>query len=214
MRLVILTLILLSTSHFTAAEEDWSTVEEVLAVVGTTPILHSDILLAEAIALSPHDPLESREAYRRRLLQARIRLEVQFRDLEESGLLFRLEIDAETVRRALVARAGGREELAAHLYRQGLIEADLDELALRVAAVDAYVEQRLRPRVTVTIGEVETAYQELLVNQVAASDEPVPPLASVRDRLYRLLVERKLNEEIDRWLARAEARQEVTRFGG
>jgi hypothetical protein len=60
--------------------------------------------------------------------------------------------------------------------------------------------------------EIEAAYQQLLVDEIAASDEPVPPLATVRDQLYQLLVERKLNDEIERWLARAMERQEVLRF--
>ena len=38
------------------------------------------------------------------------------------------------------------------------------------------------------------------------------PLAAVRDRLFQILVERKLNDEIERWLARAMERQEVLRF--
>jgi len=40
----------------------------------------------------------------------------------------------------------------------------------------------------------------------------VPPLEAVRDRLFQLLVERKLNDEIERWLARAIERQEILRF--
>jgi hypothetical protein len=194
--------------------DGWHTVEEVLAVVGNTPILHSDIELAALVNLDPRDPIETPEAYRKRLLESRIRLEIQFRDLEESGVLFRLSIEASRARAALVARAGGEEVLDAELRQHGLIEPDIDELALRVAAVDAYVEQRLRPRVTVTIEEIETAYQELLVNEIAASDDEVPPLVTVRDRLHELLIERKLNEEIERWLERAAARQEVTRYGG
>ena len=61
--------------------------------------------------------------------------------------------------------------------------------------------------------EIEAAYQELLVNEIAISDEPVPPLSAVRDDLHTLLVERKLNEEIESWLERAEEHQEVMRFG-
>ena len=98
------------------------------------------------------------------------------------------------------------------LSPNGLSWPDLEELALRIAAVDAYVEQRLRPRVAVSMEEIEAAYQELLVAEIATADEPPPPVAMVQDQLRTLLVERKLNEEIERWLARAEERLEVTRF--
>jgi hypothetical protein len=60
--------------------------------------------------------------------------------------------------------------------------------------------------------EIEAAYQELLVAEIATADEPPPPITVVQEELRKLLVERKLNEEIERWLTRAEERQEVTRF--
>jgi len=212
-RSAVFSLILLTVSHFAASEEPtWRTVEEVLAVVGSTPILHSDITLAALVHLVEREPMESLEDYRSRLLGARIRLEVEFRDLEDAGLLYRLELETGPYHNTLVTRAGGEEALDASLQQEGLVWPDVDELVLRVAAVDAFVEQRLRPRISITMEEIEAAYQELLVNEIAVSDEPVPPLSAVRGHLHTLLVERKLNEEIERWLERAEEDQEVMRF--
>jgi hypothetical protein len=200
-------------SHFAVPQESqWQTVEEVLAVVGNTPILFSDITLAEAVRLADQQPDEPIESYRSRLLDARIRLEVEFREIEEGGLLYRLELDTPRVRNLLITRGGGEEALGSNLQQNGLIWPDLDELALRLSAVEAFVEQRLRPRISVSIEEIEVAYQQLLVAEIAASDEPVPPLATVREHLHRIVVERKLNEEIERWLDRARDRQEVMRF--
>jgi len=213
-RSVIFSLILLTISHFAASEEPtWRTVEEVLAVVGSTPILFSDVTLAALVHLVESEPMESLEDFRSRLLGARVRLEVEFRDLEDSGLLYRLDLETGRYRDALIARAGGEEALGTSLRHEGLVWPDVDELVLRVASVDAFVEQRLRPRISVTMEEIEAAYQELLVNEIAVSDEPVPPLSAVRDHLHTLLVERKLNEEIESWLERAEEHQEVLRFG-
>ena len=180
-------------------------------MVGNTPILHSDVTLAALVRLA--EPTDGDDAeFRSRLLEARIRLEVEYRDLEESGLLFRLSLEPQAARNALVARGGGAEALESELAVNGLSWPDLEELALRIAAVDAYVEQRLRPRVAVSMEEIEAAYQELLVAEIATADEPPPPIAIVQDQLRGLLVERKLNQEIERWLARAEERLEVTRF--
>jgi len=213
MRRTVLAFILLTGSHFAIADEPrLETVEEVLAVVGTTPILSSDVTLAALIRLVDPDPDEPTEAYRSRLLDARIRLEVEFRDIEDGGLLYRLELEPARARATLVARGGGNDVLGEALERQGLVWEDLGELALRGAAVDAYVDQRLRPRISVNMDEIEAAYQQLLVDEVATSDEPVPPMATVRDQLYRLLVERKLNDEIENWFARASDRQEILRF--
>ena len=213
MRRCIIALILLAVSHFgVSAEPEWETVEEVLAVVANTPILLSDVELAALIRLIEPETAETQEAYRSRVLDARIRLEIEFRDIEDGGLLFRLELDPERARESLLARGGGEERLLARFEERGLQLADLDELVLRLAAVDAYVQQRLRPRISVNMDEIEAAYQQLLVDEIAASDESVPPLASVREQLHQILVERKLNDEIERWLERASERQEVLRF--
>jgi hypothetical protein len=203
----------LTASHLGFATEGrWETVEEVLAVVGSTPILRSDIELASLVRLVEANIEESRDVYRSRLLDARIRLEVEFRDIEDGGLLFRLQLDLDKARGQLIERGGGESQLNAAFEEKGLQSADLDELVLRVAAVDAYVQQRLRPRISVNMDEIETAYQQLLVDEIATSEEEVPPLALVRDQLHRLLVERKLNEEIERWVERAGERQEIRRF--
>ena len=212
MRAAVLPLILMAVSHFAVAEQPSSSVvEEVLAVVGNTPILYSDVTLAALVRLvEPTTEIEG--PYRSRLLDARIRLEVEYRDLEESGLLFRLDLEPQRARNTLITRGGGTEVLERELSASGLSWPDLEELALRIAAVDAYVEQRLRPRVSVSMEEIDAAYQELLVAEIATTDEPPPPVAVVQDQLRALLVERKLNEEIERWLVRAGERQEVTRF--
>ena len=215
MRYAAITLILLTASHFgVASEPEWETVEEVQAVVGNTPILLSDVALAELVRLVDREPGESDESYRSRLLDARIRLEVEFRDIEDGGLLFRLDLDPQTARASLIERGGGETRLVSAFEARGLHVADLDEMVLRVAAVDAFIQQRLRPRISVNMDEIEAAYQQLLVDEIATSDEAVPPLSVVRDQLYQLLVERKLNEEIERWLDRAMEQQEVLRFGG
>ena len=213
MRKGVIALILLTASHFGAvAEQQWETVEEVLAVVGSTPILLSDLELAALIRLIDIEPDETEEAYRTRLLDARIRLEIEFRDIEDGGLLFRLDLDPQQARILLTERGGGEARLLEEFADRGLQIADLEELVLRVAAVDAFVQQRLRPRISVNMDEIEDAYQQLLVDEIATSDEEVPPLAIVRDQLYQLLVERKLNDEIERWLERAMERQEILRF--
>lgn len=201
--------IFLCVSHFAAASQ---VLEEVMAVVGATPILHSDIVLAELVHLVEPDPDATAGDHRSRLLDARIRLELQYRDLEESGTLYRLDIDLETALDSLVDRAGDEQTLRSRLSDHGLDWADLEELALRIAAASAFTEQRLRPRVSVNVEDVRTAYEELVVARSQSNDQTIPPLAAVHDDLHRLLLERKLNDEIERWLESAAERHEVTRF--
>jgi len=186
-------------------------VEEVVAVVDRTPILRSDVDLAELLILV-NRPFGSTDAeYRSALLEARIDLEVQFRDLESSGVLYRLELDVTGVRRTLLSAVGENDSLSRELEAAGLGEADIDELALRVCAANAYAEQRLRPRISVTLQEIETAYRNLAV-ELESQGEIAPQLTSVHDQLHTLIAERKLNDEIERWVRRALEEREVTRF--
>jgi len=186
--------------------------EEVLAVVADTPILASDRQLARIVRLVDREPEITDDQYASLLLDARIRLEVQYRDLDLSGALFRLELPYEMTLETIVLRAGGTTALKAHLDQYGLSWADVEDLALRVAAAQAYVEQRLRAEVTVGLADIEAAYADLQREHRDQDLPPPPPLAEVRGQLHRLVVERRLNVEIERWLQQARGRLDVTRF--
>jgi hypothetical protein len=204
--------ILLTAGQLTAVDPpSYETVDEVVAVVDRTPILTSDLVLAALLQLVERGPETTEAAYRSSLLDARIQLEIQFRDLEDSGVLYRLDLDVPGVRRSLVEAAGGENAIGRDLAASGLDEADLDELALRIGAANAFVDQRLRPRVSVGLQEIEAAYREL-ADGLASRGEEAPTLTSVQDRLHRVITERKLNDEIERWVERARSEREVTRF--
>ncbi len=186
--------------------------EEVLAVVGTRPILATDLELAELVRLVPRDAGESDAAYRSRLLSKRIELEVEVLDLESSGALYRLPVELESAVAALRARVPATVDLGQRLHAVGLDDSDLEELALRLAAVEAYSEHQLRSRLTVTMDEIDSAYHELVVAPIVAAGGAPPPLTEVRDKVTGVVVERKLNTEIERWLDDARERIDVTRY--
>jgi len=188
------------------------TIEEVVAAVGPTPILRSDIILSRLVQLVEITPGESDAAVTGRLLETRINLELQFRDLEESGTLYRLDFDVTAVSEDLIRRGGGEEVLQRSLVANGLDLGDVEELALRLASARAYIEQRLKPRIRVTSDEIETAYQDIVVAEMQTAGQQPPPLDQVRDDIRRLLTERKINDEIEAWLATAAENHEVTRF--
>ena len=199
--------ILIATASLSAQEP--SLVDEVVAAVGVYPILESDLTLGRLVHLVPAEN-GSPQDERHRILEARVRLEVQYRDLEASGVLYRLDIDRGAVLDDLVERAGGAERLRSALDANGLTMEDVSELAYRIAAVNAYVRQRLRPRIRIQPEELQKAYEETLVLEISARGGTPPPLAEVKDQLQRILVERKLNDEIARWIREAESRQEIT----
>lgn len=207
-----MTLILLISSQLSGAQAlVREPVEEVVAVIDRTPLLRSDIDLAELVELIDRPTGATEAEYRSALLEARIQLEVQFRDLEATGVLYRLELDVAAVRRSVLSAAGDIDSVSEELAAAGLGDSDIDELALRVCASNAYAEQRLRPRISVTLQEIETAYRNLAV-ELESQGEIAPPMTSVQDQLRQLLAERKLNDEIERWVTRALEEREVTRF--
>ncbi len=184
-------------------------VEEVLAVVSGIPILKSDIELAAAVVLLEKTEDELEAAYHRRLLETRVNLELQLRDIEDSGALYRIEVDVGPSLEQLSLRLGGAAEVASRLKPLGLTASDLEELALRLAATNAYVEQRLRPSVTVSTEELKATYERLFAD-LPAADRPAPE--TVRDQIQGLLVQRKLNAKIESWLEQARQRHEIVRF--
>lgn len=205
-------IILLILGHLTAAQGlVREAVEEVVAVVDRTPILASDIDLTELLDIPAHTPSGSETDRWSALLDARIRLEVQFRDLETSGVLYRLDLDVAGVRRSLLDSVGGIEAIREDLLTTGLDDSDLDELALRICAVNAYAEQRLRPRISVSLQEIEAAYRDFAA-EITSAGEEAPSMTAVNEQLHRLVAERKLNDEIERWVERASDEREVTRF--
>jgi len=184
-------------------------VDRVVAVVGRTPILESDVTLARLVDLVPVDPGTPEAERRSQEVAARVRLEVQYRDLEISGTVYRLQFDTDGTVGRLVKRAGGKAKLAPRLAAAGLSSEDVRDLAVRIAAVNAYVEQRLRPQVRVTLPEMRTAYQETLALQITAQGKEPPPFSAVRSQLHRVLAEQKLNDLIERWTHEARSRLDV-----
>ncbi len=178
-------------------------------MVSGIPILKSDIELAAAVVLLEKTEDEPEAAYHRRLLETRVNLELQLRDIEDSGALYRIEVDVGPSLEQLSLRLGGAAEVAARLKPLGLTASDLEELALRLAATNAYVEQRLRPSVTVSTEELKATYERLFAD-LPAADRPAPE--TVRDQIQGLLVQRKLNAKIENWLEQARQRHEIVRF--
>ncbi len=187
------------------------TIDEVLAVVDRNPILQSDLALAALVGIGPsaessdtereHDPLD-----------ARVRLELQYLDLIASGALQRLEIDVGQQLESMTAHGGGEVRLREALATDGLEWEDVEALALRVAAVQTWVKRHLRPRVTVTIRDVEQAYRRVIVEPMRDAGTTPPSLAHVNEDLRLLVSEEKLNAEIERWLDQCRDRHRVTRF--
>ncbi|RLE24876.1 MAG: hypothetical protein DRJ65_09135 [Acidobacteria bacterium] len=203
--------IVVACSHIAGPARAAETIDEVLAVVDQNPILLSDLVLARLVGLAPPSQ-ETGAALDHSPLRARIRLELQYLDLVASGAMQHLEIDVGRQLQSMSAHAGDEARLRKTLSEHGLEWEDVEALALRVAAVHSWIEKHLRPRITVTVRDVEQAYQRVIVEPMRKTGAEPPSLAHVNEDLRRLVSEEKLNAEINRWTDQGRERHRVTRF--
>ena len=95
------------------------------------------------------------------------------------------------------------------LARYGLAEARLRVMVSMQLQVLQFVEFRVRPMVRVNRDEVEEYYTERLLPQLIAQGAKPEPVETVTGQIRRLLLEKKLNEEMDKWLASLRAQNTV-----
>lgn len=187
-------------------------VERVVAMVNRTPILASDVELAELAGLVPRAEGESAESHREAVVEALIALALRWEELDRTGLTTRLRPELEAAWAAVVVRSGGEAALRQRLEMAGLPEGLARELVRRVATVEAYAAERFGPFVRPSPQDVETAYINELVPAMAARGSEAPPLETVWAQLERLLRERRLAAEIQRWTEELAARAQIQRY--
>jgi len=183
--------------------------EGVVAVVGDMPILVSDLRLAEAVRLVP--PEDDPDRWGAALLDARIRLELEYQDLTAGGLA-RRQVDSAPALARLLESGGGRRAVLARIAPYGLGLPDLEELALRVAAVEEAIHVRFKSSIHVSDEEIRTVYAEEIAPEIRRRGEAPPPLETLEERIRRLVAERKLNRRLEAWLAEARTRFPVVRY--
>ncbi len=183
-------------------------IDRLVAVVDDDPILLSDLGrliglgLVEKVAgdssVGP-PPGEPRKQLERRVLDSLIDQRLRLHEIERHKFapLPPDEIDRQLER----IRAGftGPDELAERLAALGLDEDGLRLLVTRQLRVLVYVEQRLGPRVFVSLEDLRAYYDDVLVVEMAARGLEPPPLDEVRDQIHDLLHEQQLNQEIEAW---------------
>jgi glutamate/tyrosine decarboxylase-like PLP-dependent enzyme len=108
-------------------------------------------------------------------------------------------------------RSGFTDHLAMvqELRRYGLDEEGLRHQIRRQLRVVRYVEERLRPRIFVDLGDIEAYYAAELPDLLTVQGIALPPLDDVREEIRALLQERRLSEEIEVWTAELRAAADI-----
>lgn len=207
--LVLLALFLPRAAPLWAQEAAPALVDRVVATVDGDPILASDLERTIGLGLVESRAGESDAALRRRALDAIVEQRLRLHEIDRFGFeeapLDQVDAQFEHLRSRFPTEAAFRAELA----RLGLEEAGLRQLLARQISVLTYVEERLGPRVFVSVDDIRKRYDEVLVPELRQRGQPAPPLDEVREDLREVLRSERLNQEIDRWTAELRAKADV-----
>lgn len=173
--------------------------DRILAVANEDTILHSDVEKVIGLGLVERREGESDPELRRRVLDGLVDQSLRFQQVGRFGF-GRMDPDRiEAQMRVLRDDFESDEAFRRHLGGLGLTEQEVRQILSRQLTVLDYVDERLGPRVFVGLDDIREYYQDVLVAEAEERGATVPPLAEVRETIRRLLKDRRLNEEIERW---------------
>ena len=179
--------------------EELRLIDRIVAVVDEDPILLSEIDRALALGLIQAEAGESATAVRRRALDRLVEQRLRSHELERFGFeaapLDEIAAGYDEIR----ARFATQAEFQAELERLNLNEEKLRQLVAHQVSVLLYVEERLGPRVFVSVDDIQSYYDAELVPELRGRGAEIPSIEAVREAIRAVLRERRLNDEIERW---------------
>lgn len=175
--------------------------DRVLAVVDGDPILKSDLDQLLGLGLTAPDEGETEAQLRRRLLDAMVEQKLRFHEMDRFGFseipVEEVEHQFELIRKRFEDPSVFTRRLAA----VGLDKPGLRQLLARQIMVLTYVDERLGPRVFVSLDDIRAYYNAEFVPAMEQRGEEIPALEKVREEIRGLIQETRLNEEIVSWTA-------------
>jgi len=186
--------------------------DRIVAVVDEDPILLSDIEREAGLGLVAKNPGEDETAYRRRVLALLIDQRLRFHEIDRFGFV---QVPVEQVEKNLAEIRSRFPDPAAYqrrLKELGLSENGLKQLVTRQLMVLAYVEERLGPRVFVSLDDIKAYYRDVMVPELTRQHQTVPPFDEVREPVRQVLREQRLNQEIERWTEELRNKADVANY--
>ncbi len=176
-----------------------SLADRIVAVVDEDPILWSDIERTVELGLIERQEGEDDATLVRRVLDRLIEMKLRFHEIDRFGFedLPLAEVDRQM--EAIRERFPDREAYRSKLAELGLTSEEVREILARRLVVTSFVEQRLGPRVFVSLDDIRRYYERSLVPEMERRGQEAPELSAVRESIRRVLREQRLNEEISEW---------------
>ncbi|HEV8578244.1 MAG TPA: hypothetical protein VGX68_04100 [Thermoanaerobaculia bacterium] len=187
--------------------------DRVLAVVDEDPILASDVDRVVKLGLQQPNPGESAEAFRSRVIKALIEERLRFHEIDRFGFE---QVPVDEIERNVAkirVRFADEASFQKALREVGLDTKKLRQLVARQLLVLTYVDERLGPRVFVSLDEINRYYRDVLTPEMRRRGQPVPPVEDVRDDIREVLKQQKLTQEIEKWTQELRNRADVVVYG-
>jgi peptidyl-prolyl cis-trans isomerase SurA len=186
------------------------TFDRVVAVVNRQAILESDVEVEmELSVLEPsqnaRETMSESQALQRLISRALIQQQIRQEDLpatelkpdEVASRIMQIRADLpECVRADCKTDAGWKAFLAHHNLTPPQVE---DYLRHRIEIL-SFIEMRFRQGIRITPDEVEAYYKGTLLPQYPTGQTP-PPLQQVSSRIEEILLQQRVNQLFDDWLA-------------
>ena len=171
------------------------TLDRIAVSVGQEVITESRVILdLRVAAFLDQKPVDLSAAARRQSAQRLVDQLLILREAVESHVtLPSVEATA-----GLVAPYAAESGYQANLKRYGISEADLGEHLLAGLRTLTFTDLRFRPDVQVSPEEIRSYYDKL-----PKSAAPAPSFEDSREQIEKLLLEQKVLDALDQWLAMA-----------
>ena len=104
------------------------------------------------------------------------------------------------------------EEYESHKKQSHLTDAEIRMVMIKQLYLSSYLESRFRPSIQIDPKEIEDFYQSNVVPRAKARGQEPPSLESTHEGIREVLVQRRINEEADRWLKESRSRLRVEKL--
>ncbi|HEY7214050.1 MAG TPA: SurA N-terminal domain-containing protein [Thermoanaerobaculia bacterium] len=187
--------------------------DKVLAVVDEDPILKSDLDRVIRLGFEQPKAGESAEAFRRRVLDGLIEERLRFHEIDRFGFQ---QVPVDEIEREVAkirARFADEASFQKALKEVGLDAKKLRQIVARQLLVLTYVDERLGPRVFVSLEDINRYYRDVLTPEMQRRGQPVPPVEDVREDIREVLKQQRLTQEIATWTQELRTRADVIVYG-
>lgn len=196
------------------------TVDQILTLVNDDVITRIDLLWSIALdpeAPSPVGPVGSDLLSRKLEVMIDERLIAQEATRVPTTEITQDEIDKK--RTVLIKSFKSEAQFRERAGSVGLTPQKIDELIRQRILIDRFVEFRFRSFVLITQQDIQRHYDEVLAPEIRKSGLVPPSLdevqkdgKTVRDGISATLKQRKINDEVERWLSQARQRADIVQL--